>query len=182
MKKKILIVLTLCSILTLSIVYARYISSEYSDGRARVVKFGNVSIVEEGRTDNGQYIIEPGEINKKVTVKFDGSETRTTVYVSFICENWQYNNSIRQFSFDYYNDENDNNDLYFTISDGWEYDGEDAANPGTHVFKKSLEPNNVLESVIVEGIMVGEEIPNSKLSIIADKIDLSIKAKVVQDK
>lgn len=183
MKKKILIVLTLCSMVMVSIAYAKYSGEKQTHNSARVVKFGELSVTETGNTSQGKYIIEPGKKTEKVvTIHFGGSETKTSVYVTILAKNWSFDPDAMKYTYDFFHDDNTENDLFFTIEDGWEYAGEETVGTEiSQIFKKTLNPNQTLASDIITGIDVGEHIMNSELKSIANQIDITFYAKVKQE-
>ena len=86
----ILLCLTLISIHLTSGLYAKYISSASGNDSARVIKFGELTLAEEGDFyEENKLMIIPGvALTKKATVSFSGSESATYVFVEITPSKW----------------------------------------------------------------------------------------------
>lgn len=173
--------------------YARYTTKGESTGSARVIKFGDIIIKENGDFTNGKATIIPGVgLEKDVDISFTGSEAATIVFIELELEgNWtksdnRYSLIVRNeeflsFSIDY-TDQNVSNDI--ALSKKWRY-----LEDSNYVYYCTLKPNetitdmNVIVNEIIDGDRIGITVSNKiKRSDLDDLKDISInvKATVIQ--
>ena len=170
----LLLCLTLLSIHLTNGMFARYISTMGGGDSARVIRFGDLTLVETGdfASDNHAYIVPGVNLQKKVTVSFDGSEAATYVFAKVEVPLWSTTNN---YAFSY-----GTNQLQFSIAAGWTY----LSNAdGTYVYYRALEPNTPLASADVianEGnITVSDQITKTEIQSMTD-ISINLTAAVVQ--
>lgn len=181
----ILFVLTMVSMHLTSGLYARYTASSSGEDSARVIKFGQLEIVETGDfvldkngNSTGKMMIIPGvPIEKQAFVSFSGSEAATYVFVEVTpSAHWEQNKHY--FYKGTYMD--------WQIDEDWKYLTKSG---NTSVFYQPLAPNKTLtnEPVIVNGVInVGADLGKAAMSSIqkvnGEVVDISVtfRASVVQ--
>lgn len=146
---------------------ARYTTTGTGADRARVIRFGRITITETGDfiADTNKMPIVPGvDIQKKAVVEFSGSEAATYVFLEVShTGNWTAADGV--FS--------NADQMTWQIADGWiPLDGQ--------VFYRELIPNETLEADIIRDgvIRVSEDITNQQLANLSGSI--SFRASVVQ--
>lgn len=106
--------------------YARYVSQIESESEVGVVKFGTLNLVEKenGEIKNNKTSLSINtdlklgeDINKEVYLEYTGSEVSTYLFLVINVENWQYNDTRKEFGI--FN--KDTRLLYFNINDIWTY-------------------------------------------------------------
>ena len=139
----ILLCLTMFSFHMMSGLYARYATTATGEDGARVVKFGDITIVENGdfvAVGSGKMLVTPGvDIQKQITVNFTSSEVAAYVFIlldvpgfSKAANNMDYTGI--------------NGKISWTVSDTWTYlTAEGNADTGyQYVYYKLLAPNSEL--------------------------------------
>lgn len=160
--------------------YAAYTTKGDSGDSARVIKFGDITLTEQlGDTVGGKLIVTPGvDIEKSVTIKFDGSESATYVFVEIeLAGDWVFTNektfSVMRDSVVL---------MQWTIDEYWTYVDGTGANK-KYVFYKHLNPNEILtaKEIIKDGkITVEPEVTKGELEALCNAVEISITATVVQ--
>lgn len=156
--------------------YAAYTTKNDSGDSARVIKFGDITLTE---SPTSQLVVIPGvDIEKSATIKFDGSESATYVFVEIaLVGAWTFDSTNKIFSIK----RTDSTALMsWTIGD-WSYvDG--TGTDDKYAFYKLLEPNAVLNNVeVIKGgkITVHETVTKAELTGLC-AANISITATVVQ--
>lgn len=170
--------LLLCAVLlssyAISGLYARYISEESGADSARVIRFGDISIIEP---NDNNLILTPGVTSQnRVMVDFKGSESATYVFVIIDAPNWTYtsNNTLKI-----------GNLVTLSVMNDWTYLKKEET---SFVFYKELAPNTVLNQVElfaeqadgVRGAAVASNATAQELAELNGKVSFSVKAIVVQ--
>lgn len=96
-----LLCLTLVTSHLTSGLYARYVAQDESFDSARVIKFGNIRLIEEGSFfEEGKLRIIPGEnLQKRAVINFIGSEAATYIFVEIaVSSDWTVTDDGRTFS------------------------------------------------------------------------------------
>ena len=139
--------------------YARYLTSGSAADSARVIRFGDITLTETRGTETGgtDWMISPGEHNdlqRAITVDFDGSEADTYVYLAVHAPGWTKasNNvdylvthdgvELMKWSVDQTKDAT-TNELWWTYL----LTETDAMGNQTHVYYKYLDSNKELNNV-----------------------------------
>ena len=173
----ILLCLTLISIHLTSGLYAKYISSASGNDSARVIKFGELTLTEEGDFYEGnKLMIIPGvALTKKATVSFSGSESATYVFVEIMPTGWSATDDVTFALLS-----NGKTAMQWSIADGWVFLKSDN---GTYIYYRELTPNTELiaTDIIAENgkIAVSNQITKSEIQVMTG-ISIKLRATVVQ--
>ena len=173
----ILLCLTLISIHLTSGLYAKYISSASGNDSARVIKFGELTLTEEGDFYEGnKLMIIPGvALTKKATVSFSGSESATYVFVEITPSKWSTTDN-KTFSLM----SNGKTAMQWNVAKGWLFLKSDN---GTYIYYRELTPNTELiaTDIIAENgkITVSNQITKSEIQVMTG-ISIKLRATVVQ--
>lgn len=173
----ILLCLTLISIHLTSGLYAKYISSASGNDSARVIKFGELTLTEEGDFYEGnKLMIIPGvDLTKKATVSFSGSESATYVFVEITPSKWSTTDN-KTFSLM----SNGKTAMQWNVAEGWLFLKSDN---GTYIYYRELTPNTELiaTDIIAENgkIAVSNQITKSEIQVMTG-ISIKLRATVVQ--
>ena len=182
----VLFCLTLVSLYMVSGLFARYMTRGQGSDSARVIKFGEITLEEDGDfydEANGLMWIVPGkDIQKKATVSFAGSEVATFVFVEVqLSEHWTYaeitekdddDNEVKKYTFTMAGGK-----ISWTVADGWKKLGDD------NVFYRELVPNETLTEadIIKDGIItVSDGITRGTMAALTTPITVTFRASVVQ--
>jgi hypothetical protein len=132
--------------------YARFVSQASGSDGARVIKFGQLEIKEEGPTSN---VFAPGvPIKKDFAVTFGGSEASTIVFIAVDAPDWNLSNGGKTFT-------DSKDQLYWSVADYWTFLTSEG---DTHIYYKSLNPNEVLnQKGFVAGNVINVEFSAEKL-------------------
>ena len=169
--------LTLISIHLTSGLYAKYISSASGNDSARVIKFGELTLTEEGDFYEGnKLMIIPGvALTKKATVSFSGSESATYVFVEITPSKWSTTDN-KTFSLM----SNGKTAMQWNVAEGWLFLKSDN---GTYIYYRELTPNTELiaTDIIAENgkITVSNQITKSEIQVMTG-ISIKLRATVVQ--
>ena len=173
----ILLCLTLISIHLTSGLYAKYISSASGNDSARVIKFGELTLTEEGDFYEGnKLMIIPGvALTKKATVSFSGSESATYVFVEITPSKWSTTDN-KTFSLM----SNGKTAMQWNVAEGWIFLKSDN---GTYIYYRELDPNTelVAADIIAENgkVSVSDQITKSEIETMTG-ISIKLRASVVQ--
>ena len=173
----ILLCLTLISIHLTSGLYAKYISSASGNDSARVIKFGELTLTEEGDFYEGnKLMIIPGvALTKKAMVSFSGSESATYVFVEITPSKWSTTDN-KTFSLM----SNGKTAMQWNVAEGWLFLKSDN---GTYIYYRELTPNTELiaTDIIAENgkITVSNQITKSEIQVMTG-ISIKLRATVVQ--
>ena len=173
----ILLCLTLISIHLTSGLYAKYISSASGNDSARVIKFGELTLTEEGDFYEGnKLMIIPGvALTKKATVSFSSSESATYVFVEITPSKWSTTDN-KTFSLM----SNGKTAMQWNVAEGWLFLKSDN---GTYIYYRELTPNTELiaTDIIAENgkIAVSNQITKSEIQVMTG-ISIKLRATVVQ--
>ena len=173
----ILLCLTLISIHLTSGLYAKYINSASGNDSARVIKFGELTLTEEGDFYVGnKLMIIPGvALTKKATVSFSGSESATYVFAEITPSKWSTTDN-KTFSLM----SNGKTAMQWNVAEGWLFLKSDN---GTYIYYRELTPNTELiaTDIIAENgkIAVSNQITKSEIQVMTG-ISIKLRATVVQ--
>lgn len=168
---------TLISVHLTSGLYARYTVSESGQNQAGVIRFGNVTLTEEGdfNSDKKLVVIPGVPLNYQVTIDFTGSEAAVFLFVEAITGQWKIDGN-RTFIYPV----GENKQLVWKIDSEWEaLDGV----PG--VYYQCLQANEIMEQKpVIAGdglVTVPEDLTKTELqSIEPDQLSMKFHAYVVQ--
>lgn len=169
--------LTLFSAYLTSGLYAKYISSASGSDNARVIKFGDLTLSEEGDFfDGNKLMVIPGvNLTKKATVSFSSSESATYVFLEITPSKWSTtdNKSFSLLS-------NGKTAMQWNIAEGWMFLKSDN---GTYIYYRELDPNTelVAADIIAENgkVSVSDQITKSEIETMTG-ISIKLRASVVQ--
>lgn len=173
----VLLCLTLFSFHLCGGLYAKYTVSDYSQDSARVIKFGDLTLTEEGDFyDGSKLMIIPGvELTKKATVSFSGSESATYVFAEITPKKWTTADN-RTFSLLL----NGKTAMQWRVAEGWAFLKTDN---GAYIYYRALAPNSelVAADIIAENgkITVSDQITKSEMEAMTG-ISIKLRATVVQ--
>ena len=173
----ILFCFTLISIHLTSGLYAKYISSASGNDSARVIKFGELTLTEEGDFYEGnKLMIIPGvALTKKATLSFSGSESATYVFIEITPSKWATTDN-KTFSLL----SNGKTAMQWNVAEGWLFLKSDN---GTYIYYRELAPNSelVMADIIAENgkIAVSNQITKSEIQVMTG-ISIKLRATVVQ--
>lgn len=180
----ILLCFTLFSIHLTCGLYARYTTTASSSDSARVIKFGNLTIVEEGDFVSGsgnQMIVAPGvDLKKNVELTFTGSESSTFIFMEVVLNgSWTRDSDTftaaigsNKLSWAFNTVDKDNLPIWTFLS------GSD----NSYVYYTELAPNEVLTNVPIikdAKIVVNKAITKNDLATMKD-VTIDFRASVVQ--
>ena len=169
--------LTLLSIHLTSGLYAKYISSGSGSDSARVIRFGELTLTEEGDFfEENKLMIIPGvSLQKKAVVDFTGSESATYVFAEITPVGWSSDDNMT-FSLLL----NGKTAMQWRVAEGWEFLTFDT---GTYIYYRALSPNSVLAGadLIAENgkITVSDQITKHEIEEMAG-ISIKLRTTVVQ--
>lgn len=172
-----LLCLTLISIHLTSGLYAKYISSASGSDHARVIKFGDLTLTEEGDFyEESKLMIIPGvDLQKKAVVDFKGSESATYVFVEITPTKWVTTDN-KTFSLL----SSGKTVMKWSIADGWQHL---KSNNGTYIYYRELTPNSelVAADIFAENgkITVSDQITKSEIKTMTG-ISIKLRATAVQ--
>jgi hypothetical protein len=164
--------------------YARFVSQASGSDGARVIKFGQLEIKEEGPTSN---VFAPGvPIENDFLVSFGGSEASTIVFIAVDAPNWKVtdideNNKKEKFT-------DPTGQISWTVAADWTYLQPQTENNGTYVYYIRLAPNATLANksfindaeMTVSGDGTVLNYHNYNTTYNGNPISLSVKGYVVQ--
>lgn len=145
------------------VTFSRYVASAHSQDEGRVVTFGDLTI-----TDSGSVQVQPGvPAEKDLTVRFEGSEAATYVFVELKGSDWTRGAD------GIYHDATGL--MTWRVADGW-----------THlldnVYYRELAPNTVLDAGLIAGgaVNVSENMTRTQLQAAAGTLHICVQAAAVQ--
>ena len=145
------------------VTFSRYVASAHSQDEGRVVTFGDLTI-----TDSGSVQVQPGvPAEKDLTVRFEGSEAATYVFVELKGSDWTRGAD------GIYHDATGL--MTWRVADGW-----------THlldnVYYRELAPNTVLDAGLIAGgaVNVSENMTRTQLQAAAGTLHIRVQASAVQ--
>ena len=145
------------------VTFSRYMASAHSQDEGRVITFGDLTV-----TDSGSVQVQPGVAAKKdLTVRFDGSEAATYVFVELKGSDWTL----------------DADGIYhdaaglmtWRVADGWTHLQD-------NVYYRELAPNTALTAGLIAGgaVNVSENMTRTQLQAAAGTLHIRVQAAAVQ--
>ena len=182
-----LLCLTLVTSHLTSGLYARYVAQDESFDSARVIKFGDITLIEDGDFfEKGKLRIIPGEnLQKRAVISFAGSEAATYVFVEItVSSDWTVTDDGRTF----YVAKNNETLMSWSVDERWgclirdnlthtyvyyyKHDGGEILPPNSSLVNVDIIANNGT-------ITVSENITREQISTM-NNITMGIRASVVQ--
>ena len=146
-----------------SVTFSRYVASAHSQDEGRVITFGDLTV-----TDSGVTQVQPGVAAKKdLTVRFDGSEAATYVFVELKGSDWTrgadgiYHDAAGL--------------MTWRVADGWTHLQD-------NVYYRELAPNTALDAGLIDGgaVDVSENMTRTQLQAAAGTLHIRVQAAAVQ--
>ena len=145
------------------VTFSRYVASAHSQDEGRVITFGDLTV-----TDSGSVQVQPGVAAKKdLTVRFDGSEAATYVFVELKGSDWTrgadgiYHDAAGL--------------MTWRVADGWTHLRD-------NVYYRELAPNTALDAGLIDGgaVDVSENMTRTELEELSKALSIRVKAAAVQ--
>lgn len=145
------------------VTFSRYMASAYSQDEARVAAFGGLTV-----TDSGSVQVQPGvAAQKDLTVRFEGSEAATYVFVELKGSDWTrgadgiYHDAAGL--------------MTWRVADGWTHLQD-------NVYYRALSPNTALDAGLIAGgtVDVSENMTRTQLQAAAGTLHIRVRAAAVQ--
>lgn len=146
------------------VTFSRYMASAYSQDGARVAAFGDLTV-----TDSGSVQVQPGVAAKKdLTVRFEGSEAATYVFVELKGSDWTRGADNRTYTYGA-------GRLSWRVADGWTHLRD-------NVYYRELAPNTALDAGLIDGgtVNVSENMTRTQLQAAAGTLHIRVQAAAVQ--
>lgn len=146
------------------VTFSRYVASAHSQDGARVAAFGDLTV-----TDSGSVQVQPGVAAKKdLTVRFDGSEAATYVFVELKGSDWTRGADNRTYTYGA-------GSLSWRVADGWTHLRD-------NVYYRELAPNTALTAGLIAGgaVNVSENMTRTQLQAAAGTLHIRVQAAAVQ--
>lgn len=145
------------------VTFSRYMASAYSQDEARVAAFGGLTV-----TDSGVTPVQPGvAAQKDLTVRFEGSEAATYVFVELQGSDWTrgadgiYHDAAGL--------------MTWRVADGWTHLQD-------NVYYRALSPNTALTAGLIDGgaVNVSEDMTRTELEKLSKALSIRVRAAAVQ--
>ena len=146
------------------VTFSRYVASAHSQDEARVAAFGGLTV-----TDSGSVQVQPGVAAKKdLTVRFEGSEAATYVFVELKGSDWTRGADNRTYTYG-------GGSLSWRVADGWTHLQD-------NVYYRELAPNTALDAGLIDGgaVDVSENMTRTQLQAAAGTLHIRVQAAAVQ--
>lgn len=145
------------------VTFSRYVASAHSQDEGRVITFGDLTV-----TDSGSVQVQPGvAAQKDLTVRFEGSEAATYVFVELKGSDWTrgadgiYHDAAGL--------------MTWRVADGWTHLRD-------NVYYRELAPNTVLDAGLIDGgtVDVSEDMTRTELEKLSKALSIRVRAAAVQ--
>ena len=145
------------------VTFSRYVASAHSQDEGRVITFGDLTV-----TDSGVTPVQPGvAAQKDLTVRFDGSEAATYVFVELKGSDWTrgadgiYHDAAGL--------------MTWRVADGWTHLRD-------NVYYRELAPNTALDAGLIDGgtVDVSENMTRTELEELSKALSIRVQAAAVQ--
>ena len=146
------------------VTFSRYMASAYSQDEARVAAFGGLTV-----TDSGVTPVQPGvAAQKDLTVRFEGSEAATYVFVELQGSDWTRGADNRTYTYGA-------GRLSWRVADGWTHLRD-------NVYYRELAPNTALTAGLIDGgaVDVSEYMTRTELQALPTTLGIRVQAAAVQ--
>lgn len=145
------------------VTFSRYVASAHSQDEGRVITFGDLTV-----TDSGSVQVQPGvAAQKDLTVRFEGSEAATYVFVELKGSDWTrgadgiYHDAAGL--------------MTWRVADGWTHLQD-------NVYYRALSPNTALDAGLIAGgtVDVSENMTRTELEKLSKALSIRVQAAAVQ--
>ena len=146
------------------VTFSRYVASAHSQDEGRVITFGDLTV-----TDSGSAQVQPGvAAQKDLTVRFEGSEAATYVFVELQGSDWTRGADNRTYT---YGDDR----LSWCVAEGWTHLRD-------NVYYWALSPNTPLTAGLIDGdaVNVSENMTRTELEKLSKALSIRVRAAAVQ--
>ncbi len=146
------------------VTFSRYMASAHSQDEARVITFGGLTV-----TDSGVTPVQPGvAAQKDLTVRFEGSEAATYVFVELRGSDWTRGADDRTYTYG-------DGRLSWRVADGWTHLQD-------NVYYRALSPNTALTAGLIDGgaVDVSEYMTRTELQALPTTLSIRVQAAAVQ--
>ena len=146
------------------VTFSRYVASAHSQDEGRVITFGDLTV-----TDSGVTQVQPGvAAQKDLTVRFEGSEAATYVFVELQGSGWTRGADNRTYTYGA-------DSLSWRVADGWTHLQD-------NVYYRELAPNTALDAGLIDGgtVDVSENMTRTQLEELSKALSIRVKAAAVQ--
>lgn len=146
------------------VTFSRYVASAHSQDEGRVITFGDLTV-----TDSGVTPVQPGvAAQKDLTVRFDGSEAATYVFVELNGSGWTRGADNRTYTYGA-------GSLSWRVADGWTHLRD-------NVYYRELAPNTALDAGLIDGgaVNVSENMTRTELEKLSKALSIRVRAAAVQ--
>lgn len=146
------------------VTFSRYVASAHSQDGARVAAFGDLTV-----TAIGSAQVQPGvAAQKDLTVRFDGSEAATYVFVELKGSDWTRGADNRTYTYGA-------GSLSWRVADGWMHLQD-------NVYYRELAPNTVLDAGLIDdgAVNVSENMTRTELEKLSKALSIRVQAAAVQ--
>lgn len=148
------------------VTFSRYVASAHSQDEGRVITFGDLTVTDSG---SGSVQVQPGVPAKKdLTVRFDGSEAATYVFVELKGSDWTRGADNRTYTYGA-------GSLSWRVADGWTHLRD-------NVYYRELAPNTVLDAGLIDdgAVNVSENMTRTELEKLSKALSIRVQAAAVQ--
>lgn len=145
------------------VTFSRYVASAHSQDEGRVITFGDLTV-----TDSGSVQVQPGvPAQKDLTVRFDGSEAATYVFVALEGSDWTRGTD------GIYHDAAGL--MTWRVADGWTHLRD-------NVYYRELAPNTALDAGLIDdgAVNVSEDMTRTELEKLPKALSIHVQAAAVQ--
>lgn len=159
-----LLYLAVATLALTGVTFSRYTASAYSQDGARVAAFGGLTV-----TDSGETPVQPGvAAQKDLTVRFEGSEAATYVFVELQGSDWTRGADNRTYTYGA-------GRLSWRVADGWTHLQD-------NVYYRELAPNTALTAGLIDGgaVDVSEYMTRTELQALPTTLGIRVQAAAVQ--
>lgn len=146
------------------VTFSRYVASAHSQDEGRVITFGDLTV-----TDSGVTPVQPGvAAQKDLTVRFEGSEAATYVFVELQGSDWTRGADNRTYTYGA-------DRLSWRVADGWTH-------LQNNVYYRELAPNTALDAGLIDGgaVNVSENMTRTELEKLSKALHIRVQAAAVQ--
>lgn len=146
------------------VTFSRYMASAHSQDEARVITFGDLTV-----TDSGVTPVQPGvAAQKDLTVRFEGSEAATYVFVELQGSDWTRGADNRTYTYG-------DGRLSWRVADGWTHLQD-------NVYYRALSPNTALDAGLIDdgAVNVSENMTRTELEKLSKALSIRVQVAAVQ--
>ena len=146
------------------VTFSRYVASAHSQDEGRVITFGDLTV-----TDSGSVQVQPGvPAQKDLTVRFDGSEAATYVFVELKGSDWTRGADGYTYTYQ-------SGLMTWRVAGGWTHLQD-------NVYYRALSPNTALDAGLIDDgtVNVSENMTRTELEKLSKALSIRVQAAAVQ--